>query len=56
MVSFFALVVRSLTSAFYFPIFHYTSINKGKYAIKCWSSYTNIAMFRRERYSEDTIG
>ena len=56
MVSFFALVVKSLTSAFYFSIFHYTFINKGKYAIKCSSSYTNFAIFRWERYSEDTIG
>ena len=56
MVSFFVSVVKSLTSAFYFFTFHYTSINKGEYAIKCSSSYTNIAIFRWEHYSDETIG
>ena len=56
MVSFFVSVVKSLTSALYFSIFHYTSINKGKYAVKCSSSYKNIAIFRWQLCSDETVG
>ena len=55
MVSFFVSVVKSLTSALYFSVFHYTSINKGKYAIKRSSSYTNIAVFRWQLCSDGLL-